>query len=107
MLLQIRPVMADDIWLSPDYDRLSCHVTFTLYNPSPHAERDYFQKFYDATRTTLNLSPRAHWGKYVTNAVRKDLQSVYSRLGDFEKIRAEMDPRKMFVNTALRDNYGF
>jgi L-gulonolactone oxidase len=107
MPIEIRPVMGDDIWLSPNYGRLSCHVTLTLYNPSPRAAHDYFQKFYEATRTTLNLSPRPHWGKYVTNATRKDLSTLYPRLADFEKIRSEMDPRNIFINGALRDNFGF
>ena len=99
--------MADDIWLSPDYDRFSCHITLTLYRPTPQAAHDYFEKLYHITSTSLSLSPRAHWGKYVTQVKDRDLKTAFPRLPDFEKIRKQMDPAKIFTNKALRDDFGF
>ena len=32
--LQVRFVQADDIWLSPEYNRDSCRITLSIYNPS-------------------------------------------------------------------------
>ena len=99
---------ADDIWLSPDYGRTSCHITITLYNPSLHTATNYFNLFHEATSRVLELSPRVHWGKFVTGVVGpSDVGSMYPRLSDFSRIRSEMDPHSIFINQALTDMFGF
>ena len=101
--------MADDIWLSPDYSRLSCHVTLALYRPTPHTAQELFDRFHNLASVSLKLAPRVHWGKYVTGVMggRRGLEGAYPRLEEFEKVRDEMDPRRIFTNTALRDVFGF
>ena len=105
---QVRPVRSDDIWMSPDYNRTSCHITLGLYNPSPDTARRYFDQFYEVTSKNLKLSPRVHWGKFVTDLGDRDiLKSMYPRFADFSTIRSDMDPKSLFINHALRETFKF
>ena len=106
-LLQVRPVKADDIWLSPDYRRASCHITLTVYNPTPDTARTYFRRFFESTEKNLSLAPRIHWGKYVIGVGRSEVESMYPRLTDFARIRQQMDPHGIFINQPLRELFAF
>ena len=105
--LQVRLVKADDIWLSPNYNRDSCHVTLTLYNPSPNAAHNYFGQFFNTSSRKLELAPRLHWGKYMSGVGSLEVESMYPRLPDFAKVRQEMDPYGLFINHALREKFDF
>jgi FAD/FMN-containing dehydrogenase len=107
MPVEVRPVKSDDIWLSPNYDRTSCHITLTLYNPSPQTEHTYFTRFFKAVSRKLKLAPRIHWGKYMSGVGRHEVESMYPRLSDFAQVRLAMDPRAIFTNDAIREKFGF
>ena len=101
--LQVRYVKADDIWLSPNYQRESCHMTFLIYNPTLETMAYYFDLLYNATR---QFNPRLHWGKYMSVG-REEVEQMYPRLQDFARIRAEMDPNGIFLNDILTTTFGF
>lgn len=100
----MRYVKGDDIWLSPNYHRNSCHITILIYNPSPAAKKHYFHSIYNAT---LQFSPRVHWAKYLCDITSHDLMSMYPRFSDFARIREKTDPHNIFINDALRQTFGF
>ena len=95
----MRYVKADDIWLSPNYQRDSCHITMLIYNPSSEVMKHYFHSLYNAT---LQFSPRLHWAKYLCDITSHDVKSMYPRFSDFARIREQMDPHDIFINDALR-----
>ena len=93
----------DDIWLSPDYGRDSCHITLMIYNPSLATKQYYFNEF---LRVIERFQPRLHWGKYL-NLTSERVREIYPKAGDFARIRAELDPEGIFVNKLASDVFGF
>lgn len=104
LFIEVRYVKADDIWLSHDYGRDSCHITILIYNPSREDKESYFRSLYDAFS---QFSPRLHWGKYPCSTGSQEVESMYPRLSDFARIRQETDPHGIFINHALRTMFGF
>ena len=96
-------MQADDIWLSPDYQRDSCHITLTLVNMSLATAHRYFSSLLNATQ---RLKPRVHWGKYMSVG-RGEVERVYPRLADFAQLRKQMDPHNIFLNDILTHTFGF
>jgi len=96
-------VKGDDIWLSPNYGRDSCHITLMIYNPSVATKQHYFDEFF---RAIERFQPRFHWGKYL-NLTPNKVKEVYPRAPDFARIRAQMDPKGIFVNMLASEVFGF
>ena len=94
----------DNIFLSPSYQRDSCQITIIIYNPSSSVLLDYFQTL---CKTFSQFSARPHWAKYLCGLKRSQLNSLYPGLEEFAKIRAEMDPRGVFINEPLTDLFDF
>ena len=94
---ELRTIAADSLWLSPEYGRDTIALHFTWRRDQPAVER--------AVATVESaLKPfgaRPHWGK-VTSLTAADLVPLYDRLGDFRRLRDELDPRGAFVNDWLR-----
>ena len=93
---EIRTVAADDLWMSPCY-RLDCvalHFTWL--------------KDWPGVRTLLPqieaaLEPfdaRPHWGKLFTTPPAR-LQSLFTKLPDFQRLVQSYDPRGKFRNEFL------
>ncbi len=96
---EIRTVAADDLWLSPSYQRPSVAIHFTWIR-DPEAVAPALAAIED------QLAPfgaRPHWGKLfsVSPAV---LGGLYQRLPDFQRLRGEFDPAGKFGNE-LVDSY--
>lgn len=100
--VQVRFVGKDDIWLSPNYQRDSCHITQTIYNPSESKRWLYFSGFHNATR---KFGARLHWGKDF-NLTPKEIRSLYPKFGDFMRIRALLDPNGTFLNELMSRTFG-
>ena len=106
-LLKVRSVQADEIWLSPNYQRLSCHITLAIYNPSQHTRDTYFGEFYKAT-AALGLHPRPHWGKHMPIDWKEvEMEALFPRIKDFARIRAKMDPQGIFLSDFLNNIFKF
>jgi alditol oxidase len=90
---EIRTVAADDLWLSPSYQRDTVAIHFTwiddvaaITSVLPLVERQL-----------APFGARPHWGKLFT--MNADvLAGLYQRLPDFERLRAHLDPDGKFRN---------
>jgi FAD-linked oxidoreductase len=94
--LECRFVHADDIWLSPAYQRDSSYIAVHMYKGMPY--RSYF---YYMEQIFRRYSGRPHWGKIHTQTA-ESLATLYPHWHDFRRIRAELDPNGMFLNSYLR-----
>ncbi|HEX6800292.1 MAG TPA: D-arabinono-1,4-lactone oxidase [Ktedonobacterales bacterium] len=93
--VECRFVRGDDIWLSPAYQRDSAYIAVHMYRGMPY--RDYF----DAIEAIFQrYEGRPHWGKMHTLGPTT-LAARYPRWDDFRRVRAELDPRGVFLNDYL------
>lgn len=97
--IECRMVKADQIWLSPSYERDSAYIAFHMYKGMPY--EDYFR---DMEEIMDAYGGRPHWGKLHTKKLDK-LSSLYPKLPAFLKARQELDPEGMFANPYLRDMF--
>lgn len=98
--IEIRFVKGDDIWLSPAYQRDSVYFAVHTY-----ISEDYRPYFACMEEIFKKHGGRPHWGK-MHSLKKNDLQKVYPRLGDFEKLREKHDPMGVFLNPHLKDIFG-
>jgi len=94
--LEFRFVLADDIWLSPAYQRESAYIAVHMYRGMPY--QSYFQHIEEIFK---RYQGRPHWGKMHTRTAQ-ELAALYPRWLDFQRIRAQLDPQGMFLNDYLR-----
>ncbi len=87
---------ADDIWLSPAYQRDSAYVAVHMYRGMPY--RAYFQQIEAIFK---RYDGRPHWGKMHTRTA-EELAALYPRWQDFRRVRATLDPAGLFLNSYLR-----
>jgi xylitol oxidase len=93
LVAEIRTVAADDLWLSPCYQRATVGFHFTWAPDVPAVEPVL-------TRVEAALAPfapRPHWGKLSTIAPAT-VASRYPRLHDFGRLVTELDPDSTFGN---------
>jgi len=98
--VECRFVQADDIWLSPAYQRDSAYVAVHMYRGMPY--RSYFQHVEEIFK---RYQGRPHWGKMHTQTA-EELSALYPRWHDFQRIRATLDPQGMFLNGYLHTLFG-
>ena len=99
---EIRSVAADDLWLSPAYQRDSIAFHFTWINDEP-AVLAALAGIEDAI---ADCSPRPHWGKLFAYDAA-GLASAYPRLTEFRSLAESWDPTGVFRNEFLdRTVYG-
>jgi FAD-linked oxidoreductase len=98
--IEVRYVKADDIWLSPFYQRDCCSIAVHRY----FAE-DYTPYFKTIEPIFRKYHGRPHWGKLNT-LQRSDLRKLYPRWDDFAEVRRTIDPRGRFLNPYLTGLFG-
>ncbi len=96
LISEIRSVAADDLWMSPCYQRSAVTIHFTWKQDWPAVRRilPVIEK---------ELSPfqvRPHWGKLFTVSPA-DLRRRYERLPDFLQLTMKFDPKGKFRNDFL------
>ena len=89
---EIRAIAADDLWISPHYQRDSIGIHFTWKKVDAVYE---MVKVVEATLAPFNYRP--HLGK-VFSASPEYLESVMPKLEDFKKLVKEIDPSNKFGN---------
>jgi len=94
--VECRFVHADDIWLSPAYQRASAYVAVHMYRGM--AYQAYFQHIEEIFK---RYQGRPHWGKMHTQNA-ESLAALYPHWHDFRRIRASLDPQGIFLNSYLR-----
>lgn len=93
---EIRTVAADDLWLSPSYQRDSVALHFTW-----HKDPDGVAAVLPAIEDALApFAPRPHWGKVFTTAPEV-VRGGYPRADDFRRLAADLDPGGKFRNAFL------
>ncbi len=96
---ELRTVAADQLWLSPAYERDTMALHFT-WRREPEAVRAAVAAL-EAALTPYGARP--HWGKAM--AARADtVAPLYPRMADFRRLRSRLDPRGVFVNDWLIDH---
>jgi FAD-linked oxidoreductase len=95
--VECRFVHADDIWLSPAHQRESAYIAVHMYRGMPY--KAYFEQIEAIFR---RYQGRPHWGKMHTQDAHS-LSTLYPRWHDFRRVRAELDPKGVFLNSYLRE----
>lgn len=95
--LECRFVRADDIWLSPAYQRASAYIAVPMYRGMEYEE--YFRYIEDIFR---RYQGRPHWAKVHTQTPAS-LSQLYPHWDDFRRIRARLDPHGIFLNSYLQN----
>ncbi|WES63087.1 FAD-binding protein [Microbacter sp. GSS18] len=93
---EVRTASADDLWLSPAYERDSVIIHFTWYD-HPDAVWGLLPAIEDALAP---FSARPHWGK-VHRFDRAAIERVVPRLADARAVFERLDPDGRFVNDHL------
>jgi alditol oxidase len=90
---EVRTVAADDLWLSPAYERDCVGFHFTWVK-DPEAVLPVVA---DVEERLLPLGARPHWGK-LTAVEPARIASLYERTADFRELVRERDPGRVFAN---------
>ena len=93
--LGCRFVQADDIWLSPAYQRESAYIAVHMYRGMEY--KSYFQHVEEIFQ---RYNGRPHWGKMHTQDAAR-LAALYPHWHDFRRMRATLDPQGLFLNDYL------
>lgn len=98
--LEYRYVAADDIWLSPFYQRDSVTISVHQYHRQPYAAL-----FAGAEAIFRRYEGRPHWGKLHTLGAA-ELSKLYPRWDDFQAVRRRLDPGGKLLNAHLKRIFG-
>lgn len=90
--LEFRYVKADDVWLSPFYQRDSCSISCHQFHDESHKEF-----FAIAEGIFLKYAGRPHWGK-IHMIKASDLAEKYEMWDEFKDVRKQVDPGGKFFN---------
>ncbi len=93
--VEIRHAPADDVWLSPAYDRDSVYLAFHV-----NAQTDHTAYFAGVEQVLRAYDGRPHWGKLHTRTAA-DLAPAYPRFEEFLALRDRVDPDRLFTNAYL------
>lgn len=88
---------ADDIFLSPSYDRKSAYIAFHVYRGTEY--KKYFKTMEDIC---LAYGGRPHWGK-MHNQTARFFEKAYPKWSEFLAVRQQMDPDGVFLNDYLKE----
>lgn len=93
---EIRTIAADQLWLSPNYDRdgIGLHFTWRQDQPAVQAVLPLLEA------ALAPFKARPHWGK-LFDARAAAIRPMYPRLGDFIALAESLDPFGKFRNLFL------
>lgn len=98
--LEVRYIKADDIWLSPFYQRDSCAISCHNFH-----DKDYKKYFSIIEPIFWKYNGRPHWGKIHT-LTAKEQRARYPMFDEFLKVRQAMDPKAIFTNSHINEVLG-
>jgi xylitol oxidase len=99
MISEIRTIAADDLWMSPCYQRANVAIHFT-WKPEWEAVRALLPVI---EKELGPFQPRPHWGKLFTVSSAA-LHGTYERLPEFVDLCRRYDPQGKFRNEFLNRN---
>jgi L-gulonolactone oxidase len=90
--IEVRFVASDDSLLSPSHERDTCYIAV-------HQDRklDWEPYFRAVEEIATSYGGRPHWGKRHFRTAA-ELEPLYLRWADFQRIRARLDPNGVFSN---------
>jgi L-gulonolactone oxidase len=90
--IEVRFVAPDDALLSPSYERDTCYIAV-------HQDRKLdWDRYFRAVESIMDTyEGRPHWGKRHFQSAAT-LAPRYPRWSDFQRIRARLDPERVFAN---------
>jgi xylitol oxidase len=95
---ELRSIAADDLWMSPCYNRKSVAIHFTWKQ-----EWNDVQRLLPLVEKELSsFDCRPHWGK-LFRLTPAQFSSRYERLNDFKSLVAKYDPAGKFKNDFLKN----
>lgn len=97
--IEIRFVKGDDLWLSPAYQRDSVYFAVHTY-----ITEDFMPYFSEMQTIFKRHGGRPHWGKW-HSLTHDDLEKVYPKWQDFQKMRVNFDPNGLWLNPHLRSMF--
>jgi len=98
--IEFRTVAADEVWLSPFYERESATIGVHQY-----AGMDAKTLFEPCEAIFRNHGGRPHWGKFHTWS-RNEVAASYPKYENFRAVRAQLDPKGKFLNDHLAALFG-
>jgi FAD-linked oxidoreductase len=98
--MEFRYIRADHAWLSPFYERDSCSVAAHALQGEDHA-----YLISELGPVFRKHGGRPHWGK-LHDLKQAQLQALYPRFADFQKLRRELDPQGRMLNAHLAQLFG-
>jgi xylitol oxidase len=93
IISELRYVAADELWLSPAFQRDSLAIHFT-WKRHPVEVRQILREIEDALQP---FAARPHWAKWFTMEASR-ISSLYERLPEFTALVHEFDPDGKFDN---------
>ncbi|MEJ1969957.1 MAG: D-arabinono-1,4-lactone oxidase [Rhizomicrobium sp.] len=94
--IEYRTVAADDVWLSPFYQRKSVTIAVHQYH------RVNTARLFDMCESIFRgVEGRPHWGKRHTGTA-EEFAELYPRFADFQRLREKLDPGMTFLNSHLK-----
>lgn len=99
LISELRTIDADQLWMSPCYQRPSLAIHFT-WKPEWPAVKAVLPVIEEQLAP---FNARPHWAKLFTMAPSR-LQSQYQRLPDFKELLQHYDPMGKFRNEFLNGN---
>jgi len=98
--IEYRTVAADDIWLSPFYQRKTATIAVHQYF------RVNTSRLFDMCESIFrSVEGRPHWGKRHTRTA-DELVDIYPKFNEFRALREKLDPDGKFLNPHLRSIFG-
>jgi FAD/FMN-containing dehydrogenase len=97
--IEYRTVAADDVWLSPSFERDSATIAVHQYH-----RVDTARLFSVCEAIFRRYDGRPHWGKRHT-CTADELATLYPQFNDFRARRRRLDPDGKFLNPYLREMF--
>lgn len=98
-----------NFWLSPSYGHDTIRLNLMRFDVNTSADINYYQIFWDLFKEK-DIPFRLHWGKFLppasTNENPAYFASRYPRWNDFLKLRSQMDPDNVFLNSYWKSQLG-
>lgn len=96
MVVEIRPVKADNVWLSPSYGRDSFSLCFHDFARGLDWSVEDATHFIEFEQILKKYDVRPHLGKahFFNN---KDLEKAFPKWNEFKKLRENADPSDLFL----------
>jgi alditol oxidase len=98
-ITELRTIDADNLWMSPCYQRPSIAIHFT-WKPEWPVVKNLLPMI---EKKLAPFNARPHWAKLFTVPPSR-LKSLYERMADYQALLAEYDPSGKFRNAFLTHN---